>query len=101
MKKKAEEQREMSQSGKGSKVIVSPKEVVKEVPKPVTPSNEKEIKRIEKEISDLEARIEEMNLVLADIDYTDESKAQKVLNEYDDLKNQLDAKVLFWERLLD
>ena len=101
LKKKAEEQREMSQSGKGSKVIVSPKEVVKEVPKPVTPSNEKEIKRIEKEISDLEARIEEMNLVLADIDYTDESKAQKVLNEYDDLKNQLDAKVLFWERLLD
>jgi ATP-binding cassette subfamily F protein 3 len=101
LKKKAEEQREMSQSAKGIKVIVTPKEVVKEVSKPVTASNEKEIKRIEKEISDLESKIEAMNLVLADLDYTDESKAQKIVSEYEGLKNQLDEKVLFWERILE
>jgi ATP-binding cassette subfamily F protein 3 len=101
LKKKAEEQRESNQTGKAIKVVVPPKEEVKEVSKPVTPTNDKEIKRVEKEISELEAKIEEMNLVLADLDYTDESKAQKILGEYDELKSHLDEKVLFWERLLE
>jgi len=102
LKKKAEEQREINQSGKTLKEVVVPKEIVKEVSKRVTtPANDKEIKRIEKEISELEAKIEDMNLVLADLDYTDESKSQRILSEYEGLKHQLDEMVLSWERLLE
>ena len=101
LKKKAEEQREMNQNGKAIKEVVVPKETSKDVANPPQSSNEKEIKRVEKEISDLESKIEEMNLVLADLDYTDESKAQKIVREYEGLKIQLDEKVLFWESLLD
>lgn len=101
LKKKAEEQREMNQNGKAIKEVVVPKETSKDVANPPQSSNEKEIKRVEKEISDLESKIEEMNLVLADLDYTDESKAQKIVREYEGLKIQLDEKVLFWEGLLD
>jgi TolA-binding protein len=63
-------------------------------------SNEKEIKRIEKEIAELESKIEEMNLILAELDYSDESKANSILSEYELLKSNLDDKMAVWESLV-
>lgn len=98
LKKKAEEQKELNQSEKIVKTAPIQKE---EKPAPQRPnSNEKEIKRIEKEISELESKIEEINLILAELDYSDESKANSILSEYELLKSNLDDKMAVWESLV-
>jgi len=51
----------------------------------------------EKEIERLEAKIAEMDVVMADLDYTDEAKAQKILADYAQLKSQLDEQMQAWE----
>lgn len=98
LKKKAEEQKELNQSEKTVKTAPKQKEE-KPAPQP-TNSNEKEIKRIEKEIAELESKIEEMNLILAELDYSDESKANSILSEYELLKSNLDDKMAVWESLV-
>jgi ATP-binding cassette subfamily F protein 3 len=98
LKKKAEEQKELNQSEK----VVKTAPVHKEEKSIIQPSNsnEKEIKRIEKEISDLESKIEEMNIILAELDYSDESKANSILTEYETLKLNLEEKMQIWENLV-
>jgi ATP-binding cassette subfamily F protein 3 len=98
LKKKAEEQKEQNQSEK----VVKTAPVQKEEKPALQASNsiEKEIKRIEKEISELESKIEEMNLILAELDYSNESKANSILSEYELLKSNLDDKMAVWESLV-
>jgi ATP-binding cassette subfamily F protein 3 len=98
LKKKAEEQKELNQSEKVVKAAPVPKEE-KPIIQPSN-SNEKEIKRIEKEISDLESKIEEMNAILAELDYSDETKSNSILSDYQNLKNELEQKMMDWEKLL-
>jgi ATP-binding cassette subfamily F protein 3 len=98
LKKKAEEQKELNQSEKVVKVAPVPKE--ENPPIQSLNSNEKEIKRIEKEISDLESKIEEMNVILAELDYSDETKSNSILSDYQNLKNELEQKMIVWEKLL-
>jgi ATP-binding cassette subfamily F protein 3 len=98
LKKKAEEQKELNQSEKAVKAAPVLKEE-KPIIQP-TNSNEKEIKRIEKEISELESKIDEMNVILAELDYSDESKANSILSEYELLKSNLDEKMAVWENLV-
>jgi superfamily II RNA helicase len=100
LKKKAEEQKELNQSEKMVKTTPVQKEE-KQVDTSInTVSNDKEIKRIEKEISELESKIEAMNLVLAELDYSDESKANSILSDYEKLKSDLEQKMIDWEKLL-
>jgi ATP-binding cassette subfamily F protein 3 len=98
LKKKAEEQKELNQSEKVVKAAPVPKEE-KPIIQPSN-SNEKEIKRIEKEISDLESKIEDMNVILAELDYSDETKSNSILSDYQNLKNELEQKMMDWEKLL-
>lgn len=51
----------------------------------------------EKEIERLEAKIAEMDVFMADMDYTDDAKAQKILADYAQLKSQLDEQMQAWE----
>jgi ATP-binding cassette subfamily F protein 3 len=100
LKKKAEEQKELNQSEKMVKTTPVQKEE-KQIDTSInTVSNDKEIKRIEKEISELESKIEAMNLVLAELDYSDESKANSILSDYEKLKSDLEQKMIDWEKLL-
>jgi ATP-binding cassette subfamily F protein 3 len=99
LKKKSEEQREMNHIPKAEKETQKPKKIVQTEVNP--DNNEKEIKRIENEISELEIKIEEMNKILAELDYSDEQKSKITLDEYDKLKVQLDHKIEAWEKMLN
>lgn len=55
------------------------------------------IRRAEKKIDELENKIDEMNLIIADLDYSDEENSTKVLKEFSELKESLDAVMLEWE----
>lgn len=56
-----------------------------------------QIKKAEENITSLENKIKEMDLIIAEMDYSDESKANKILADYQSLKNQLDEQMLIWE----
>lgn len=55
------------------------------------------INRAEQKIDELEEKISEMDRVIACLDYSDEEKSKKVLEEYQDLKTQLDEQMSLWE----
>jgi len=55
------------------------------------------IQKSEKEIESLENKIKEMDVVLAELDYTHQEKANKTLAEYDDLKKKLEEVMQQWE----
>ncbi len=55
------------------------------------------ISRTEKEIEETEGKIEEMNIALADLDYSDTEYSKKKLDEFDQLKQHLDWLVSEWE----
>lgn len=52
----------------------------------------------ETEIEKLEAKIKEMDELIANIDYSDEEKSQKILEDYNTLKSTLDIQLEIWER---
>lgn len=57
------------------------------------------IQKVEKEISDKEAEIAKMDEVIAQLDYTDQEKANKILADYAALKSQLDELFAKWEEV--
>jgi ATP-binding cassette subfamily F protein 3 len=56
-----------------------------------------QVKRTEEAIGDLEAKLAEMDLLIADLDYSNEQAAVKLLDDYHQLKMALDAKMSEWE----
>ena len=60
-----------------------------------------QLKKSEEEIANLEAKIAEMDLIIAELDYSDEQKSTKTLNEYAELKTKLDAVMLVWEETVE
>ncbi len=55
------------------------------------------INRAEQKISELEERIDELDKEIVNLDYSDEQKSKIVLDEYRDLKNQLEEQMTLWE----
>ena len=56
-----------------------------------------QVKKAEENISTFEKKIKELDVVIANLDYTDESKANKILAEYEMIKTNLDNEMLIWE----
>lgn len=57
-----------------------------------------QVSRAEQAIEKLENRIVELDAVIANLDYSDEENAKKVLAEYDQQKKDLDAQMELWEQ---
>lgn len=57
------------------------------------------IQKVEKDISDKEAEIARMDEVIANLDYTDQEKSNKILADYAILKKQLDELFAKWEEV--
>lgn len=55
------------------------------------------INKAEQKIEELEERISDMDRVMACMDYSDEEKSKKVIAEYQELKEELDAQMQLWE----
>jgi len=55
------------------------------------------IQKAEEDIQRIEKEIKEMDLVLADLDYSDENNANKQLKSYDQLKKSLEKTMEDWE----
>jgi ATP-binding cassette subfamily F protein 3 len=60
-----------------------------------------QLKKSEEEIANLESKIAEMDLIIADLDYSDDQKSTKTLQDYAELKTKLDAVMLVWEETLE
>jgi ATP-binding cassette subfamily F protein 3 len=56
-----------------------------------------DIKKAEENISQFEEKIKELDLVIAELDYSDTSKSEQILSEYNTLKTKLDEEMLSWE----
>ena len=56
-----------------------------------------QVTRSEQRISELDVKIAEMDKVSEDLDYSDEAKANIILDEYQALKQELDEKMAIWE----
>ncbi len=56
-----------------------------------------QVSRSEERISALEKEIEKMDLVLLEMDYSDEKTTNKSLAEYEKLKSELDQQMALWE----
>lgn len=87
---------------------VEEKKPVEEPKAEISRDEQKELKKIknslnnkinnsEKEISRLEETLAEMQKVIAELDYSDEAKSQKILNEYNETKSKLDEQMAIWE----
>lgn len=57
------------------------------------------IKKSEELIAELEEKIAQFEIELAELDYSDETKANEFLNVYNTTKNKLDEEFLQWEEL--
>ncbi len=62
---------------------------------------EKEIKKVELKINQLEQKQKEIQLEINNLDYTDEKNAAETLNKYNELKDQIDEHIKKWEMLLE
>lgn len=62
---------------------------------------ENKVNNLEKEIAKLEAKLKEQDQVIAALDYSNEEEAQKVLDNYAKLKDQLNSKMEEWEANLE
>ena len=62
---------------------------------------EKEIKKVESKINQLEQKQKEIQLEINNLDYTDKKNASETLNKYNELKNQIDVHIKKWEMLLE
>ena len=57
-----------------------------------------QVSRAEQAIEKIEKRIAELDVVIAELDYSDEENSKKVLEEYDQQKQELDAQMELWEK---
>jgi ATP-binding cassette subfamily F protein 3 len=57
-----------------------------------------QVNKFEESISKLEAKIKEMDLIIAELDYSNETESNKVLLEYQHIKEDLDTAMLNWEK---
>jgi ATP-binding cassette, subfamily F, member 3 len=57
-----------------------------------------QLSKAEKAIEEYEAKLKEMDIVIANLDYSDEVNAAKVLSDYDSIKKLLDAEMEKWEK---
>ncbi len=57
-----------------------------------------QVNRAEQSIEKLEKRIAELDTVIAELDYSDEEKSKRILEEYDQQKKDLDAQMELWEQ---
>lgn len=78
-------------------VVELDRDQVKELKKLKNSLNNR-INLAETEIEKLEAKIKEMDELIANIDYSDEAKSQKLLEDYSALKSTLDAQLEIWEK---
>lgn len=62
---------------------------------------ENKVNKLEKEIAKLEEKINAQDQVVASLDYSNEEEAQKVLDNYAKLKEQLNNKMEEWETNLE
>lgn len=68
-------------------------------PKPNVQQLKNKIKKCEEAIESLEAKISEYNVTLSELDYTDEAKSNRILYEFELIKDELDQKMSEWEEL--
>jgi ATP-binding cassette, subfamily F, member 3 len=59
------------------------------------------IKDNEKAIDSLEIRLKELDTIIAELDYSDQTLAEKILSEYEQCKSQLDELMSEWENLTE
>jgi ATP-binding cassette subfamily F protein 3 len=57
-----------------------------------------QLSKAEKAIEECETKLKEMDAVIANLDYSDEVNAAKVLSDYDAIKKLLDAEMEKWEK---
>lgn len=62
---------------------------------------ENKVQKLEKDIESLEGKIKEYDVTMASLDYTDEEKANKVIEEYKILKDSLSQKEGEWEKAVE
>jgi ATP-binding cassette subfamily F protein 3 len=56
------------------------------------------LSKAEKAIEEYESKLKEMDVVIANLDYSDEANAAKVLSDYDSIKKLLDGEMEKWEK---
>ncbi|MCF8416472.1 MAG: ABC-F family ATP-binding cassette domain-containing protein [Crocinitomicaceae bacterium] len=57
-----------------------------------------QLSKAEKAIEEYEIKLKEMDVVIANLDYSDEANAAKVLSDYDTIKKLLDGEMEKWEK---
>ena len=57
-----------------------------------------QLSKAEKAIEEYEIKLKEMDVVIANLDYSDEANAAKVLSDYDAIKKLLDGEMEKWEK---
>lgn len=57
-----------------------------------------QLSKAEKAIEEYESKLKEMDKIIADLDYSNEQNAAKILGDYDALKKLLDAEMEKWEK---
>jgi ATP-binding cassette subfamily F protein 3 len=57
-----------------------------------------QLSKAEKAIEEYELKLKEMDVVIANLDYSDEANAAKVLSDYDAIKKLLDGEMEKWEK---
>lgn len=60
-----------------------------------------QVNRSEQTIAKLETKIQEMDVIITDLDYSDEVKSKKILDEYESAKKNLDKEMNEWEQATD
>jgi ATP-binding cassette subfamily F protein 3 len=60
-----------------------------------------QLKRCEDKIEGLEYRIKELDQLVLVLDYSDEKKAESILNDYNLAKTELDQEMSFWEEITE
>jgi ATP-binding cassette, subfamily F, member 3 len=60
-----------------------------------------QLKKCEEKIEGLEYRIKELDELVAALDYSDEKKAETVLNDYNLAKSELDLEMTKWEEITE
>jgi ATP-binding cassette, subfamily F, member 3 len=96
-------------SSKNQKAAVKEVESTTENSSTTSWADQKELKKLrnslsnkvnsaEKEIEKIETKLEELQAIIAELDYSDEEKSQKILDEYAATKAKLDEQMELWEK---
>lgn len=96
-------------SSKNQKTAVKEVESTTENASTTSWADQKELKKLrnslsnkvnsaEKEIEKIETKLEELQAIIAELDYSDEEKSQKILDEYAATKAKLDEQMELWEK---